>query len=314
MWKPELHPRDAHGKFARHGGTAAKLIDVAKKANAKPTETGRAHGNAGAQFDKAKQARLPNDTPVGGGAAEPDALGESRALAAAFHAGYTVDSEMPRGDTSASVRRITLSDGTKAILKHTPPEARDVPDVVSQDHLGTLVGRALGIDGIGSAKIDDDTTVTRLVPGVTGSDDVLAKHGSMEAEMKRHIGLKNGAKIGLLDYVINEGDRHQGNYLVDGDTVRPIDHGDAEFLPTYSAYHGRYKEGAEEVVSPFSREHLLKKGSAGDEIHSPFSHAELQTFFDRLKALKPEFEKEGAAMKWQFAMSRLVGLLQTTKE
>jgi len=90
--------------------------------------------------------------------------------------------------------------------------------------------------------------------------------------------LQGGLELGILDYLIANGDRHGGNYIIspDGKSVTGIDHEYSFFDPTHPAFN----------QSPFVEDHF------DNEYHrAPVDHAWMRSLEQPLQDLKPLFKK-----------------------
>jgi hypothetical protein len=257
-------------------------------------------------------------------ASEPPAepagpVAEADALAGAYQAGYEGGQRMSGG--MGGVQRVTLSDGTQAVLK-----THEEPSQALHEYLSGLAGRALGITGARTAVVGEDTTVSALVPGDTaaefidraslgalkgGGTDYEKSEAAALAEEARQMQLGNGRQIGLLDFLTNNIDRNWGNWLVDGDTVYPVDQALCDFAVQFPGRPGV------EMPSPFSRYWLSAGQDTGGygniteaDLRNPFSAGEMKDFRSALEQLQPEFAAKDASGEYEFMMNRLATLEQ----
>lgn len=242
-------------------------------------------------------------------AAEPGPVTEANALADAYSAGAGEGERLFGGMGGVPVYRVTLSDGTGAVVK-----SGQEPGEALHGYLAGLVARALGIDGTEAALIGDDTLVARFLPGETGAalratagENGWAGSGS--AELERIMQMENGREIGVLDFLTANADRNDGNYLVDGGTVLPVDHAFANFAELLS------EDGGAEVMSPFARywaapgEELQSSATVPfGSLSNPLSAGETAALRSSLESLRDEFAGKGAAGEYGFMMSRLAML------
>jgi 2'-5' RNA ligase len=314
---PEPEPPVTAGPGEQYAGDETGAGDLG---GGKLDDEGEEAGGAG---DSGPDGGEPGE-PEGGGSGEDsgeeaggagaDPVAEANALGDAYENGYEAGERMSGG--MGGVQRITLSDGTEAVLK-THEEASQA----LHEYLSGLVGRALGIEGTGTALAGEDVTVSRLVPGDIaagfidqaytdalkgGGTDYEQAEADAKAEEVRQLQLGNGREIGLLDYLTSNIDRNWGNWLVDGDTVYPIDQALSEFAAQDAGSAGA------EMLSPFSR-YWLSAGqdAAGSEniavadLRNPFSSAEMDGFRSALEQLRPEFGAKGASSEYGYMMDRL---------
>jgi DNA topoisomerase-1 len=213
-------------------------------------------------IDPAVFGPVPGDAPK---ASEvPGETGRAM-LKQAFDAGHHAGDDLTGGRSALAVKRVTLSDGTQAVLK-TPPDAGEHRREIASG----IVANALGVDDVHVIDAGDGQVLATLVPGEPGgiwserlpaidayapdtTDEVRAARQTLvESGMRFSLAVKSahvltmpGAKeIGVLDFLIRNRDRHELNWMSDGERIRPIDHG-LTFFGT---------EGADRDVpySPFS--------------------------------------------------------------
>jgi DNA topoisomerase-1 len=157
-------------------------------------------------IDPAVFGPVPGDAPT---ASEvPGETGRSM-LKQAFEAGHHEGDELTGGRMAQSVKRVTLSDGSPAVLKKLTSAGEHRREIASG-----VVANALGIDDVHAVDVGDGQVLATLVPGQPGAlagGDPLTMPGAKE--------------IGILDFLVRNRDRHELNWLSDGERIRPIDHG-----------------------------------------------------------------------------------------
>jgi len=105
---------------------------------------------------------------------------------------------------------------------------------------------------------------------------------------------RQGTKIGIMDTITSNGDRHEGNWMVQHDdatgedTPVPIDHGRAMMDDSQSADYGG--------TGPFG-EHLFQYGADSEQLAAVPKEA-WATWQKGVKALEPQFKAAG--MRGQF--------------
>lgn len=261
-------PRDSHGRFGagKLGGAEHIAAEIAR--------TGR-HSGAW---------RRPGD-PVG----------ESRALLAAYQAGHRRIGHLS-GGLSGGVDLIHLSDGSLAVSKSHPDH-----DEALGEHLAGVTAAALGIRGVNTAMPDRLTTIAPFLPGVTAREAAEAAGVTAFGDdaVAALAGRKNGRETGLLDWLTGQADRNSGNWLVDGDTIWPVDQSQAYF------------EDATEWNSPLAR-HWLSSGlpvrGRPPALKSPFTPGELAAHREALEELEGEFDARGAADRYGYMMDKFTRL------
>lgn len=223
----------------------------------------------------------------------PDPVAEAEQLADAWRAGHIDGQRLASGQGGAGVRRVTLSDGAEAVYR-----SAQGPDEARNEYLAGLVARAIGIPRVRTALVGPRETVSTLVPGSTG-----VRAGATLDDMVR---LQGGREIGLMDWLTAQADRNSANFIVDGDSVFPIDH-------EYANFQWLDDSATAEMLSPFSWAHLsdsvdIDRRDDVDRLVSPFSAGELAEIRQRLEALAPEFDGRDAGRQHEFMLARLSDL------
>jgi hypothetical protein len=181
--------------------------------------------------------------------AEPDALAPRANVAAPAvfalademqasfsKGGFTLKGELPGGNSGASIMLGTLSDGKEVVMKTHGGGNAD------KEHLASRVLNTLGVDNIGTVKVDDTTTITNFVHGRSGLEWMNESEFNTPVEMRDAMTkLKNSREVGLFDFITSNQDRHAGNWLLSEDgTVAPIDHGGTYYKAWSPQKDGRY--------------------------------------------------------------------------
>jgi hypothetical protein len=161
-----------------------------------------------------------------------------------------------------------------------------------------LILEALGCTAVALARVDETTVIYEFVHGTPGWDvDDFTAYDSAEGSKE----------IALLDWLIDNRDRHEGNWIAtDDETVVPIDHDDATFTP--------HAPGRDLPSSGFS-EHWLGLRTGLLCYRSPvvfsgrarLTAEELRQLRPRLLALRPRFESRP---DWFTAIIRRLDYLQ----
>lgn len=234
-------------------------------------------------------------------------------LRSAYNTGFTVDDQLHGGNSTEFVQVLTLSDGTRAVRKKSKPQDLYADDAQSE-YLSGLVADALGIPNTATAQLDDRTTLAPFIEGESGGKNLRDKLNQTKT-MKQyyeveqeHATLPNGKEIGMLDWLINNPDRHNLNWVVTpSGQVQPIDHGNAQFVSTISVdSKGVDKEQA--PVGPFVTHWLGLRTTQFNEIRSikpKFTKAEVADYRSRLEPLEPLFASAGRSDLFDAMMKRL---------
>jgi hypothetical protein len=266
------HPADRLTVASSPAATAKGMTDadlkgadqeLSRRATAlgKPGQLSRAH--KAVRAEQAARNRAP--APV-----KPAAVDAAGRLAAARKSGLARKAgpgfKGQQGDTHVE----TYNDGSKWISKTLPAKAD-----ADREELAGKISDVLGA-GAPSVVRDSDTHVHQ--PFVQGKVAASLYHDHMsDAEVdaagdkvKALLSTPEGKRIGLLDKLIGNQDRHLGNWMIspDGKPV-PID-------------HNWSWEGTKKTISPFS-----------DAVYGPgiepsdFTNAQMDEWQSRLAALKP---------------------------
>jgi DNA topoisomerase-1 len=234
------------------------------------------------------------------------------ALVAAFEQGFDEGAELTGGNTNLSIKRVTLSDGTHAVWKRPQNGGEHRREILSG-----LVANALGLDGW-TADAGDGQLLTTFHDGAPGAYAGFLKDGH---SIDQHVTLEGAREIGVLDWLIRNRDRHDLNYIVQGDRVRPIDHGLTFFTST----------GADNDIprSPFAshwlgltqkptpRPAMFKTHDEGAVVKGPkpklnpkVSKAYVKSLMTRLEAGRSEFSDD----EWAGLLKRLDLLMQAAPD
>jgi hypothetical protein len=213
-------------------------------------------------FDEAKHPRDP------AGKFAPKGLAGRQRLLAAYDAGHEKLGDLGGGNRALSVEKVKLSDGTVAVVKTVggndlnPAEAR-------KEVLAGAIANTLGITNVHTVEIEENRLLTEFVAGTDGNA-IIAKATAgipgfgretdkkrvvaRKAEEDRVAQLDQGREIGILDWLVDNPDRHQANWLVsaDGTRVTPIDQGNSRFVPTRYPSGAKGEEGVIRELGPDS--------------------------------------------------------------
>lgn len=205
------------------------------------------------------------------------------ALADAVASGDIADvKELSGGNVAESVALVTFGDGRLAVAK----QMRTRPEVDSEI-LTSHVGRAIG------APVPAVIPSPELDAGVNG---VWMEHASGQTAMQtnrtdfmRTVTAQNsaaGKRLGLLDLITNNVDRHAGNWVIDDDGAPiGIDHSGIEM--------GRHVGGDLDpgvAASPFVQQHWADRTDLAD---NDLSADEVEDLRNRLQELRGRFTDLG---------------------
>jgi hypothetical protein len=239
-----------------------------------------------------------------------DALNMKRA----YDAGFTELGTLPRwGDTrfrqggslpDAGVnanRKIQLSDGTFAYLKHMGMGG----DEAFNEVMAARLFEAVGVNDLVAVSVVDPrppsdisarsvggtywSVLTREIPGEMGEEfnDRFLSQGS-DANIDAIKNLKNARELSLIDYLINNDDRHENNWIHKDGVAYPIDHGYAFNVNTNSfplpiRYQGiRVRGNFRKPIEDWVR-------SADPKNNPLFTQEELTSIYNKIWALRSSF-------------------------
>jgi hypothetical protein len=231
-------------------------------------------------------------------------------LRKAFEKGHSSGEELDGGVSADAVEKVKLSNGKFAVRKEQ--SERDT----RAEYLSSRVANALGIKEVTVAQTGDRETVAAFIKGEPGSVRMMkalasrqsegGKRAALDDELKQQMKLKNAREIGMLDWLIDNDDRHELNWMVspDGKSVVPIDHGSANFEAQTHMLTGASKVPRSPFVDEWIRPEL--DDNEGFKSANPqWTPAEISEIRSSIEGLRSEF-RSPEEQKWhQFMMSRL---------
>lgn len=248
-----------------------------------------------------KRARAPKaqgvKSPITGGA---DAHARSSELSG--RQGGHVSRSFRGGELNAGVELVEYPDGSRAVRKKIrdiePGEIGEFGIPAKQqmdaDILAGLVGAQLGVTAPIAVQDGDDAVLMDFMDGKTaiesGQDAVMShvQADDSDADM-----------VALFDTIIDNQDRHRGNWLIGADgKTQLIDH-------SLSFLYGGTPEKPPLSGSDFNELIYNVQGwMRPSEFHTfSFSQADMREIRKRLLALKPDFEARGRG-DWHALMMR----------
>lgn len=143
-----------------------------------------------------------------------------RLLEEAYGNGMVEGRELTGGNMNLSIKRVTLSDGTEAILKKPADGGEHRREIAS-----SVAANALGFSTY-TVDVGDGQFISTFIQGQPGSL-ALSSYGSVADEPVEAIARRPGGReMGVLDFLVRNRDRHDLNWMVTPeDEVVPIDHG-----------------------------------------------------------------------------------------
>ncbi|WP_460355639.1 ICP22 family protein [Actinoallomurus acanthiterrae] len=265
--RPHEPPADSHGS--------------------RPSESHEPPADPYHQRRSAPESREPGEHPVGTDSHAQRREELARSVATGIDPAQT--RLLGRADTASShatgserVELVTFNDDTHAVRKELKAGKEDQGD---REELGALVGGAVDAPVPRVYRESDRVLFMDHVDG----DTALAQHpDSWDPSDLDHLGYQNthGAKIlGLLDILIQNNDRHNGNWIIIDGNVFGIDHNlafhDRAIDTTANSFAEHYADLVK--VSDGHYEYVWK--------HNELSSSDVALIRSRLEALRPEFER-----------------------
>jgi hypothetical protein len=267
--------------------------------------------NYGTDFDDVNNAVFNNYEEI------TPHLVDSLNLKRAFEGGFTELGTLPRwGDTNfrqggslpdAGInpnRKIQLSDGTFAYLKHTGMGTGEAFNEV----MAARLFEAVGVNDLVAVSVKDPrrpneySVLTRELQGQKGE--------TFGGDVNN---LTNAREISLIDYLIENTDRHDNNWMINGNVAYPIDHGYAfeenptsRPLPTdfreITLFNGNFSEPIERWVQ-----------KANPKNNPLFTREELTNIYTKINELRDNFVTHSGEKRRYFdeyIMPRLDALMK----
>lgn len=211
-------------------------------------------------------------------------------------------------DTANKVEIVRLTDGSRVVRKspRTDRYSGNSQREYDAEELGGAVARALGFDAPETYRPSDDLIYMAYVDDAKLADDVP---GYRKLDLA---GTKDGARLGLLDLLIFNYDRHNANWFItDDDRIIPIDHGSG--WGDSSAAH----PATPPMAPQNSFERLFTYNPWDEDVEvdddeedsrwapsNPLSQASARRIATKLEALKAEFVRVGRADWHEQMMTR----------
>jgi len=199
-------------------------------------------------------------------------------LEGAIASGVKTRRRLGRGAVS-DVQLVTYNDGTQAVEKLSQNfEKASAKGQTDAEELAVLVAKALGVRVPETVRTGPKTVVMEYLP----DDPATGRYTRADMAELAQRGVPDAVRIGLLDVLTRNQDRHMGNVLVGGDRKRltAIDQGDAwqaQGIHGKGVFGGVFTEDA-----------------------NPLTAADVDEVARRLEELRPEFERLGRG-KWYAA-------------
>lgn len=217
-------------------------------------------------------------------------------------------------DTVNKVQILRLADGSRVIRK-TPHEGRrsagNAQAQYDAEELGGAVARAVGLPAPATYRDADDSIYMDYVEGAKLADDVP---GYRKLDLPATV---DGARLGLLDLLIFNYDRHAGNWFItDDDRIIPIDHGAGwgDSSVAHPKSPPMAPQGSFERLYTYNPwDEGIEPEEGNEDSHwvrsNPVSQQSMQALRQRLEALRPEFVRLQRP-DWYDAMMERMTVLQ----
>jgi hypothetical protein len=191
------------------------------------------------------------------------------------------------------VQLVTLADGTQAIYKqatepHRHPNGSvwSTVDQTDAEELSSVLANALGVRAPAVLRDSNDGVYMELVDGQTAIQkypDESRVDRTAPPDWVMNSG--EAVKIGLLDVLADNPDRHSGNWMLDAeDNIHGIDHG--------LAFGDWQPYGSSAAVSPFARRFFVDLDGA-NRPDNPLTGQDVETVRAQLEQVRPQFEARG---------------------
>lgn len=240
---------------------------------------------AGGDVDRPPLAVLPPGQRTPGGQRPPltDPYEARRqALDRSVRSGIVDQDEISDG-IMGDTRRVILADGTEAIYKRAQSSwvsGWGIKEQTDAEELGALVAAAVGVRAPAIQRADDANLYMEVMPGTTGAARGLSPVPQQITDSPQ------GMRMGLLDVLLNNVDRHAGNWMIDLDNnIAAIDHG--------LAFKNPDTDRSQTVYNPFTGQFVSGEGEYNDS--NPLTRRDIEQIRSDLERIRPRFEELGRA-------------------
>jgi phosphoinositide 3-/4-kinase-like protein len=189
-----------------------------------------------------------------------------------------VDQDLIGDGAMGDTRRVILADGSEAIYKRAQGSwyGWGVEEQTDAEELGALVAAAAGVRAPAIQRVSDTALYMEMMPGLNAARRGMGRAPQSITDTPA------GMRMGLLDVLLNNRDRHSGNWMIDLDNnISAIDHGLA------------FRNAELDVSSPFAGQFVDTWGDYKDT--NPLTDRDVEQIRADLKKARPRFEELGRA-------------------
>nr|WP_221374386.1 hypothetical protein [Actinoplanes polyasparticus] len=244
-----------------------------------------AETTAGSPLSTEQIAALP-DSPLG------------RGLASGI-----VSAKLLSGGAVGDVRLVTFGDGSQAVQKLAQRTFAgvSVKDLTDAEDLAGRLGRAIGAPVPEVVRTNPAEVFMEYIPNARPGESALSRFGYGVARggaWEGFLDSDDGRKLGVLDLIIGNGDRHTENWLVREDgTIAGIDHG----LSWRSTTGGPNKPP--QFTSEFAGR--FYGGERNTWRDNDLTRADVAWMRQQVEALRPDFVRLGRGDWLDYSLMRL---------
>lgn len=282
--------RDARGRWARGNG--------ASLAAARPFEA----------FDWLTDG--DDDGPIL--EPEPEAMGPRRlgpddaAWEARIASGVTNRRVLSTDDNTSHVELVTFGNGSRAVYKTDHGNGSSIKDDLDAEELVAPIARLLGLSPPDVYRDSDDAAYFTYVDDAVLAIELIPDDAYDISSLQAHIDGTDGRRMGLLDVLIDNGDRNLGNWFTrTNGSVVPIDHGQGWNLKRSNWLDPDEVSGDQ---PPFLHDFDRPYVQLTDWKENDLSPEWLESLRPKLEAMRREFARLGREDWLEYTLQRLDAL------
>jgi len=227
-------------------------------------------------------------------------------------------SEKLTGGVSAQTSKVKFKDGTvgvrKVIDNASAKHQQDAEELVS------MLARMMGLPAPEVARLNENTTVQQFLrgeiaasalPWVVNAGTPQAKKLSASARVKSYVESDTGWLMAVMDQVVGNQDRNDGNWLTgeDGEITGVIDHGLAYMIRDWRTKQHNRMDLSEAYIFRTKSEFTKRFAKAnGEQTNIDLHPEDLDAIEEMMTALRSEYEARGRLEWWEFSMKQIEAL------